>query len=414
MRRLLFLLTLSALACGFLTPTPTPSASAPPPADSATASPSPTAAAPTESSVPTITPREDAARFPDPARFEWVIVAQGLVRPTDIKNAGDGSGRLFILEQNGRIRILQNGQLQFEPFLDITDRVDSSENEQGLLGLAFHPDFTNNGFFYVNYTKQGGDTVIARFTASGNMTDPNSEVRLLEVAQPFPNHNGGALAFGPDSYLYVGLGDGGDGGDPLGNGQNLNTLLGKILRIDVNSGERYGVPPDNPFGNEIWAYGLRNPWRFSFDALTGDLWIGDVGQGDYEEVDFVPAGTPGGINFGWNRYEGMHDFKGSLPLLNHWPPVLEYNHAETISGCSVTGGYVYRGGMPEWQGIYFYGDYCTGNIWAALHLVNGAEETFNAERLFQIEANITTFGVDEAGELYLAGRDGTIYRLERH
>ena len=229
MRRLVFLLALSTLACGTLTPTLAPPASATPPADLATATPSPTSPPPKETPVPTATPSEEATRFPDPAGFEWVPYASGLYNPTDIQNAGDGSGRLFILEQNGRIRILQNGQLQFEPFLDITDRVDDGFNEQGLLGLAFHPDFADNGFFYVNYTKQGGDTVIARFTASGNVADPNSELKLIEVNQPFPNHNGGALAFGPDGYLYIGLGDGGAAGDPLGNGQKLNSLLGKIL-----------------------------------------------------------------------------------------------------------------------------------------------------------------------------------------
>ena len=419
MRRLFFLLTLSALACGFFTPIPAPSASAPPPADPATGAPSPTLAPPAETPVPMATLRADATRFPDPERFEWVTIAQGLARPVDIRHAGDGSGRLFVAEQQGRIRILQNGQLQFEPFLDITDRVDDGQSEQGLLGLAFHPDFARNGFFYVNYTKLGGDTVIARFTASGNSADPSSEVRLLEVSQPFPNHNGGGLAFGPDGYLYIGLGDGGAGGDPLGTAQSGNSLLGKILRIDVDNGDPYGIPSDNPFAGsgevyqEVWAYGLRNPWRFSFDSFSGDLWIGDVGQGDYEEVDFVPAGAPGGINFGWSHYEGMHPYNNSAQQENHWPPVFEYNHAETVSGCAVTGGYVYRGAMPEWYGIYFYGDYCTGNIWAALRLVNGAEELFNAERLFELSANISSFGVDEAGELYLVDYSGNILRLER-
>ena len=414
MRRLLFLLTLSALACGFLTPAPLPPTPAPPRSDPATVAPSLTLVpAPGQSPAPTSPPHADVTGFPDPAGFEWVTIAEGLTRPVDLRHAGDGSGRLFVAEQAGRILILQNGQLQFEPFLDITDRVDDEQNEQGLLGLAFHPDFANNGFFYVNYTKRGGDTVIARFTASGNVADPNSELRLLEVNQPFPNHNGGALAFGADGYLYIGLGDGGAGGDPLGNGQKLSTLLGKILRIDVNSGDPYSIPADNPFGDEVWAYGLRNPWRFTFDSLTGDLWIGDVGQGDYEEVDFVPAGTPGGINFGWSLTEGMHPFGGNRPPENHWPPVFEYDHADTVSGCSVTGGYVYRGSMPEWYGIYFYGDYCTGNIWAALHLVNGAEELFNAERLFELSVTISSFGVDEAGELYIVNHNGSILRLER-
>ena len=411
MRRLLLLLTLSALACGLATPTP-PASVTPSPATS-TSAPPPTAAATASATLPPVpTPTVTAATsFPDPTGFEWKLVASGLQRPVDIQNAGDGSGRLFIIEKVGRIRILQNGQLVFAPFLDITDRVDSSGNEQGLLGLTFHPDFEHNGFFYVNYTKSGGGTVIARFTASGDSADPNSEVKLLGVNQPFPNHNGGGLAFGPDGHLYIGLGDGGSQGDPNGNGQNLNTFLGKLLRIDVDHGDPYSIPADNPFGTEIWAYGLRNPWRFSFDRFTGDLWIGDVGQSTYEEIDFVPAGTPGGINFGWSRYEGLHDYKSGPNLTNHWPPVLEYSHQELIGGCSVTGGYVYRGSMPEWQGIYFYGDYCSGNVWAALHLINGAEEIINSERLFQTSMSITTFGVDEAGELYLASDSGEIYRL---
>jgi glucose/arabinose dehydrogenase len=336
-----------------------------------------------------------------------------LDRPVDIQNAGDGSGRLFVIEQAGRIRILHAGQLSFAPFLDIVDRVDDSGNEQGLLGLAFHPDFGNNGFFYVNYTRQGGDTIIARFSASGDLADPGSEIRLLSVVQPFSNHNGGALAFGPDSYLYIGLGDGGSGGDPRGYAQDPDTLLGKMLRIDVNAGSPYSIPASNPFGNEIWAYGLRNPWRFSFDHLTGDLWIGDVGQNNYEEIDFVRAGTPGGINFGWNRYEGIHDYQAGPHQENHWPPIFEYTHSNTNGGCSVTGGYVYRGAIPEWQGIYFYGDYCSGNVWAALHLVNGNEETWNSEILFQTGLAITSFGVDEASELYLASDNGTILRLSR-
>jgi glucose/arabinose dehydrogenase len=409
MRRLVLLSTLFISACGLVTPTPPASVTpapvtptfAPPTAIPATLPPAPT---PTASA---------ATRFPDPAGYEWKLVASGLKRPVDLQNAGDGSGRLFIIEKVGRIRILQNNQLSFAPFLDITDRVDSSGNEQGLLGLAFHPDFKHNGFFYVNYTKRGGDTVIARFTASGDSADPNSEVKLLGVSQPFPNHNGGGLVFGPDGYLYIGLGDGGSQGDPNGNGQNLKTFLGKILRVDVDHGSPYSIPPDNPFGTEIWAYGLRNPWRFSFDRLTGDLWIGDVGQNLYEEIDFVPAGTPGGINFGWNRYEGFHDYKSGPSLTNHWPPVLEYGHQDLMGGCSIIGGYVYRGSMPEWQGIYFYGDYCSGNVWAALHLVNGNGETWNSERLFQTGVSITSFGVDEAGELYLASDEGMIYRLSR-
>ncbi len=400
MMRRLSLLTLLILTACAPTLVPPPATLAP---AAATATFLPTDA-------PTPIPPVNVTDFPNPERYYWEPVIGGLVRPLDIQNAGDGSGRLFIVEQAGVIRILQNGALLETPFLDISERVDDGGNEQGLLGLAFHPDFAQNGFFYVNYTEAGGDTVIARFTAAGDIADPNSEVRLLGVTQPFPNHNGGGLAFGPDGYLYIALGDGGSGGDPQGNGQNRNTLLGKILRIDVNSGEPYAIPTDNPFGSEVFHYGLRNPFRFSFDALTGDLWIGDVGQGAWEEIDFLPAGTPGGINFGWNRFEGMHDYSaGDIPA-DYRPPLFEYGHDQ---GCSVTGGYVYRGTMPEWQGVYFYGDYCSGKVWGALRLVTATEETSTSTVLFETGALITTFGVDEAGEIYLADRNGNILRLDR-
>ena len=412
-RHLILLLTLATLACGLLTPTPAPIPVTSPRADAATDSSSPTLAPSPATALPAAPDGEDVTRFPESARYEWKTIIEGLARPIDLQNAGDGSDRLFVAEQGGRILIIQNDQLQFEPFLDIRDRVDDSENEMGLLGLAFHPDFESNGFFYVNYTRRGGDTVIARFTASGNAADPNSEVKLLEVKQPYPNHNGGGLAFGPDGYLYIGLGDGGAGGDPHGNGQKLSTLLGKLLRIDVNNGNRYAIPSDNPFGDEVWAYGLRNPWRFSFDHVSGDLWLGDVGQGDYEEANFVPAGAPGGINFGWSLAEGMHPFEGNSPPENHWPPFFEYDHAATVSGCSVVGGYVYRGSLPEWYGIYLLGDYCTGNIWGVLHTVEGAQETFNTEHLLQLNVLLASFGVDEAGELYIVNHNGSILRLEQ-
>jgi glucose/arabinose dehydrogenase len=380
-----------------------------PPATPAPATlPTAVSSSPSETTTPIAT--TNVSEFPNPQRYYWEPVASGFERPLDIQNAGDGSGRLFIIEQAGVIRILQNEVLIETPFLDIRERVDDAGNEQGLLGLAFHPNFAENGFFYINYTEQGGDTVIARFTATGNVADPNSEMRLLGVKQPFPNHNGGGLAFDSDGCLYIALGDGGSGGDPQGNGQNLDTLLGKILRIDVDGGAPYTIPPDNPFGNEIFHYGLRNPWRFSFDALSGDLWIGDVGQGSWEEIDFLPAGTPGGINFGWNRFEGMHDYSaGDIPE-NYRPPLFEYSHDE---GCSVTGGYVYRGTMPEWQGVYFYADFCSGKVWGALRLVTATEETSNSTVLFETGVQITSFGVNESGEIYLADRNGNILRLDR-
>ncbi|MCX6066336.1 MAG: PQQ-dependent sugar dehydrogenase [Chloroflexi bacterium] len=325
-------------------------------------------------------------------------VINGLNHPSDIQSAADGSDRLFVLEQPGRIRIFQNGILLERPFLDITDRVGSNGSEQGLLGLAFHPKFAQNGWFYVNYTDFDGNTHIARFTASGDSADPASEKSILFVPQPFQNHNGGALAFGPDGNLYIGLGDGGSAGDPYDNAQSGNSLLGKILHIDVDHGEV------NP---EIWAAGLRNPWRFSFDHLTGDLWIGDVGQNLYEEVDFVAAGTPGGLNFGWKKMEGNHPYKGgNQPEFT--APVAEYSHAE---GCAVTGGYVYRGAaLPAWQGVYFYADYCSGTIWG---LTSPPLSVIQPTVLFQTAFKISTFGVDDAGELYLADYTGAIYRLEK-
>jgi glucose/arabinose dehydrogenase len=340
-------------------------------------------------------------------------VTNGLAAPTDIRNAGDGSGRLFIVEQPGRIRVLKNGQFNPAPFLDITARVGSRGSEQGLLGLAFHPKFAQNGYFYVNYTDLDGNTHLSRFTASGDSADPASEMELLGVKQPFANHNGGALAFGPDGYLYIGLGDGGSSGDPYDNAQSFGTWLGKILRLDVNTPETpYGVPMTNPFNDqrlsEIWALGLRNPWRFSFDAATGDLWIGDVGQNLWEEIDFVPAGSHGGLNFGWNRMEATHPFKGS-PQPEFTAPVTEYPHG---AECSVTGGYVYRGAaLPAWQGVYFYGDYCSGKIWG---LPSPPGPGVQPRLLFETGFKISTFGVDEAGELYVADYSGALYRLEKH
>jgi glucose/arabinose dehydrogenase len=330
------------------------------------------------------------------------MIVSDLERPVDLQP--DGSGRLFIVEKLGHIHIFQDGQLVSAPYLNIEDRVNDISNEMGLLGLAFHPDFAQNGYFYVNYTGAEGDTFISRFTSSGSSSDPASEVNLLRVNQPFPNHNGGTLNFGPDGYLYAGLGDGGAAGDPFGNGQNLDTLLGKILRIDVDSAEPYAIPTDNPFGDEIWAYGLRNPWRMSFDSATGDLYIGDVGQGQWEEIDIIPAGSAGGQNFGWDFREGAHEYDGIAPpgLID---PIAEYSHSE--GGCSVTGGYVYRGAMPEWNGIYLYGDYCTGYIWGLIN-VNGVWQN---QLLFDVEFNITSFGQDETGEVYIIADGGAVFRL---
>lgn len=358
---------------------------------------------------PTVLPTPpEATTFPNPEAYIWQTVVSGLERPVDLQHASDGSGRLFIIEKVGRIRIMEEGGLVDFPFLDISDRVGSSGNEQGLLGLAFHPGYTENGYFFINYTDKGGDTVIARFrvTPDPDFADPTSEAILLQVRQPYGNHNGGALAFGPDGYLYAGLGDGGSAGDPQGNGQKLDTLLGKILRLDVDSAKPYAIPSDNPFGNEIWAYGLRNPWRMSFDSLTGDLYIGDVGQGEWEEIDFVSMGASGGINFGWDYFEGTHPYEGNPPQNAQFvPPIVEYNHSQ--GNCSVTGGYVYRGVMPEWNGIYLYGDYCSGNVWGLIR----SGEGWQTQVLFDAEGRITSFGQDESGEVYLVEDGGSILRL---
>ena len=371
----------------------------------------------TATALPTATETKPAPTIPDPATATWRLLTDQLNDPVGVTNAGDGSGRLFILEQDGLIRIFQNGALLAAPFLDIRDRV-LSGGERGLLGLAFHPQYTQNGYFYVNYTNLQGNTIIARFQVSAsdpNRADPSSEKRLIFVQQPYPNHNGGEVAFGPDGYLYLGLGDGGSQGDPNDHGQSLNTLLGKILRIDVDHGDPYAIPPDNPFqgkGNgEIWAYGLRNPWRFSFDRATGELYIGDVGQDLWEEIDYLPAGSPGGSNFGWNYMEGFHTYGNHTPPQNLQltPPVAEYSHQ---FGCAVTGGYVYRGQqLPDWQGVYLFGDYCSGNVWGLLRSPDGS---WQQEMLYQNVGRISSFGEDEAGEIYLTDLGGNLFQLVRN
>jgi glucose/arabinose dehydrogenase len=333
-------------------------------------------------------------------------IVEGLDAPLSATHAGDGSGRIFVAEQGGTIRIVRDGKLVETPFLDIADRI-TSGGERGLLGLAFHPDFPTDPRLFVNYTDTSGDTRVSSFTvdpSDPDRADPSTEVRLLFVDQPFANHNGGALAFGPDSFLYIGLGDGGSGGDPQGNGQSLATLLGKVLRIDVDSAQgdrRYGIPDDNPFvaGDgaqpEIWSYGLRNPWRISFDRLTGDLWIGDVGQGSWEEID-VARSLEGGLNFGWNVMEGAHCFgSGSCDAASLVPPISEYSHD---SGCTVIGGYVYRGqAQPLLVGGYVFADYCSGRIWA----IDPTSETpIEPTLVAETDATISSFGEDEAGELY--------------
>lgn len=341
-------------------------------------------------------------------------VVSGLDDPLYLTHAGDGSGRLYLLEQPGRVLVLEGGSLLEQPFLDLTDRVLSRGDEQGLLGLAFAPDFASSGIFYVHYTgKPDGHTVLARYrTLDGDPRrgDPASEEILLTHEQPFPNHNGGSLLFDPDGYLYLALGDGGSGGDPGNRAQNLEVLLGKILRLDVSQPGAYRIPPDNPFvdrpgRDEIWAYGLRNPWRISFDRATGDLYIADVGQNEIEEVNFQPAGSRGGENYGWRVYEGSKRYAGG-ELPGAVFPVAEYAHDE--GGCAITGGYVYRGeAVPELMGTYLYGDYCSGKIWG----LRQQDGRWASALLLDTEANITSFGEDEQGELYVVDRRGAIYRI---
>ena len=368
--------------------------------------------------IPTATPTPvTVIELPDPAGYSWQLVVIGLDKPEGLVNAGDGSGRLFIIEQGGLIRVLKDGKLLSVPFLDLSTKV-SCCGEQGLLGLAFHPKYVENGYLYVDYTEKVNNqlyTVVSRYSVSvtdPDQADPSSEMRLLHIEQPFQNHNGGELQFGPEGYLYIGMGDGGSAGDPLGNGQSLQTLLGKILRIDVDSSEPYTIPPGNPFSTgggmwEIWLYGLRNPWRFSFDKLTGDLYVGDVGQDSWEEIDYLPVGSPGGENLGWNYFEGNHPYRGSPPLDAVFVmPVAEYGHDE---GDSVTGGYVYRGKtLPPWQGVYLYGDYSSGRVWALLHLPDGSWQN---ELMFKTGTSISSFGVDENGEIYLVDYSGNILTL---
>jgi glucose/arabinose dehydrogenase len=347
----------------------------------------------------------------DPARIRisFSRVARNLSKPVFITHSGDNNGRLFILEQGGRIRILRQGVVLSAPFLDLTAKV-STGSERGLLGLAFHPDYGTNGKFYVNYTDVNGDTVVAEyFRSTANASIANTTGRiLLRIDQPFPNHNGGMLAFGPDGYLYIGMGDGGSGGDPGNRAQRLDTLLGKILRIDVDNlaaGKQYAIPAGNPYAgataglDEIWSRGLRNPWRFSFDSRTGDLWIGDVGQDRFEEIDRSTAASGGGraLNYGWRVLEGNSCFNPSSGCnrSGKTPPIAVYSHS---LGCSVTGGYVYRGlAYRGLVGGYLFGDFCSGRIWALR-----AHGPASQSPVLMVDTNLS---ISSFGE----GQDGTLY-----
>lgn len=337
--------------------------------------------------------------------------------PVDLQNSADGTNRLFVVEQAGRIKVFPNNSSTSTSklFLDITDRV-TSGGETGLLGLAFHPDYENNGYFYVNYTAPSPlRTVVSRFQVTSNpdSADKNSELILLTFNQPYSNHNGGCIAFGPDGYLYIATGDGGSGGDPQNNAQNITNLLGKILRIDVDNPQsplNYGIPPTNPFADstntsvrkEIYAYGLRNPWRMSFDPVTGWLWAADVGQSQWEEIDII---TNGG-NYGWRCYEGNHPYNTSGCNGSYIFPVWEYSHTE---GISITGGYVYRGqNVPELFGKYIYGDYGSRKVWSLLY--DGVNPPTNTQ-ITTAAGAITSFGVDENNELHLVSSNGKIYKF---
>ncbi|MEM6515424.1 MAG: PQQ-dependent sugar dehydrogenase [Bacteroidota bacterium] len=352
--------------------------------------------------------------------IELETFATGFSNPVNIKHAGDD--RLFVVERAGVIEIIDsNGNMNAAPFLNIDGRVSNSGGERGLLAMAFHPDYANNGFFYVNYIDNSGDTVISRFTRSSTDTaDVTSELILLQVSQPFGNHNGGDLQFGNDGFLYISLGDGGSGGDPGNRSQTLTTLLGKMLRIDVDNisgGNNYAIPADNPFVGdssvlpEIWAYGLRNPFKFSFDSNNGSMWIADVGQNQIEEISRVDATSTGGENYGWRCFEGTSVFSTSngCNTIDHTPPVEEYVHSS--GRCSITGGYVYRGSdFPDLQGLYFFGDFCTNEIGVVEETTNNNYELSFINN-FSI-GGVSAFGEGNDGELYVAGLStGTIFRI---
>jgi len=372
----------------------------PPSNDPAASTPSTPADAPT----PTETEADREARFRAGAvDLELTGLVDGLEAPLLVTNASDGSDRLFVVEQVGRIRVVVDGELRPEPYLDLSDRIQAG-GEQGLLGLAFHPNFERNGRFFVNYTNTAGTTVVSEFKTRPSADQaPDDERTLLTIEQPYANHNGGHLAFGPDGYLYIATGDGGSGGDPHNNGQRVDTLLGKLLRIDIDRGDPYGIPRDNPFADgggepEIWAYGLRNPWRFSFDQ--GRIWIADVGQDSLEEVNRRRA-DEAGVNYGWNVMEGSDCYGSDCDRSGLVKPVTEYGHDD---GCSITGGHVYRGDdFPDMRGGYFFSDYCSGMIWA---FPAEATQRQNPIEMVASGMSISSFGEDEDGELYVTDLGG--------
>ncbi len=354
-----------------------------------------------------------------------VEIISGLSAPVFTTSPPGDPHRLLILEQTGKILVYKNGAVLPAPFLDLTSLI-STGGERGLLGLAFHPRYDSNGLFYVNYTDTNGATTVARYQVSPNpdVADASSAFTMLTVSQPFANHNAGMLAFSPiDGYLYIGLGDGGSANDPQNNGQKPGTLLGKMIRIDVDGGSPYAVPGDNPWAgvpdtlDEIWAFGLRNPWRYSFDRVTGDLYLADVGQNTLEEVNFQDSGSPGGENYGWRLKEGTNCFNPPTDcdpggLLTD--PIHEYTHGGSPFRCSVTGGYVYRGcAIPDLQGTYFFADYCSGQVWSLRY--DGNALTDFQDRTIELglpAMDISSFGQDDWGELYILAYDlGKVFKI---
>lgn len=361
--------------------------------------------------------------LPDSSIFQFEVVGTGFFRPLLAVSPHDGTNRLLVVEQSGRVWLLKDGVMQNTPFINLANRVSqdilNGYSERGLLGLVFHPNYEENGFFFVNFTDSSGNSHVTRYSVSTDnpdIADPDSAVEILSFAQPYANHNGGNMAFGPDGYLYIGTGDGGSQNDPLDSGQNPGDLLASILRINIDDtqGDRfYRVPNDNPFftdanvAPEVWDWGVRNPWRFSFDRITGDFYIADVGQNTWEEVNFIAAeDNTGGQNFGWPSFEGEVAYRNVSLYNPAIEPIAVYDHA---SGCSVTGGYVYRGeAIPELQGTYLYSDYCSGIIWGAYR---DETMTWQSGVILDTDFQVSSFGEDEAGELYIVNYGGSILKI---